>query len=56
MSIVFSLLVCPCEGIKTPETEVTDSYEAPCRCWELNPGPLKEQSSLQPQKHFFIQN
>jgi hypothetical protein len=24
-------------------TEIIDSCEQPCRCWELNPGPLEEQ-------------
>jgi hypothetical protein len=23
-----------------PETEVTDGWEPPCGCWELNSGPL----------------
>lgn len=46
----------PEEGIESPETRITDSWELPCRCWELNLGPLEEQqpvlliaeSSLQP--------
>ena len=29
-----------------PGTRVTDSYEPPCGCWELNPGPLQEQVLL----------
>jgi hypothetical protein len=24
-------------------TGVTDNCEPPCKCWELNPGPLEEQ-------------
>lgn len=35
----------PCrseEGIGFPETQATDSREIPCRCWELNLGPLPE--------------
>ena len=31
------------EGIRSPRTGVTDSYELLCGCWELNPGPLEEQ-------------
>lgn len=27
-------------GVKSLETEVTDGCELPCRCWELNSGPL----------------
>ena len=31
-------------GVKSPfKTGVTDHYEQPCGCWELNPGPLEEQ-------------
>jgi hypothetical protein len=30
------------EGIKFPQTGVTDSCELLCGCWELNVGPLKE--------------
>ena len=36
----------PEEGIGSPGTGVTDSCELPCGCWELNPGPLEEQSVL----------
>ena len=35
----------------TPETAmdpITDGYEPPCGGWELNSGPLKEQSELLP--------
>jgi hypothetical protein len=39
---------------------ITDAWESPCGCWELNSGPLEEQSvlltaepSLQPRKHSF---
>jgi hypothetical protein len=39
---------------------ITDGCEPPCRCWELNLGPLEEQSvlliaekSLQPPTDFF---
>jgi hypothetical protein len=34
------------EGNKSFGTGVTDSCEPPCVCWELNLGPLKEQSVL----------
>ena len=44
-----------CEDIRSPGTEVTDSCELPCGCWELNLGPLQGQlvilttaQSLQP--------
>lgn len=32
------------EGIGSCRTEVTDSGELPCGCWELNPDSLKELS------------
>ena len=35
-----------CEGIRSPGTGFSDSYELPCGCWELNPGPREEQSVL----------
>lgn len=34
------------EGVKSPGTEVMDSYELLCERWELNPGPLWEQALL----------
>lgn len=37
-----------CEGIRCPGTGTTDSYELPCRGWELHPGPLEEQSEVLP--------
>jgi len=27
-------------------SEITDSYELPCGCWDLNPGSLEEQPVL----------
>ena len=40
---------------------ITDGYEPPCGCWDLNSGPLEEQlvllttePSLQPLKRFFL--
>ena len=45
-TLVFCLHVCQCKGVRHPETGVTDSYELPRGCWELNPGPLEEQSVL----------
>ena len=27
-------------------TGITDSYELPCRCWELNPGPRQEEQPV----------
>jgi hypothetical protein len=42
-------------GFRSPGTGITDSYKPLHGCWELNPGPLEEQSmfltaelSLQP--------
>jgi hypothetical protein len=32
------------KGIRSPG--ITDRYELPCQCWELNPGPLEEQQVL----------
>jgi hypothetical protein len=32
---------------------VIDSCELPCRCWELNPGPLEEESVLLTSKPSF---
>jgi hypothetical protein len=29
-----------------PGTEITDSCELPCGCWELNPDLLEEQPAL----------
>jgi hypothetical protein len=46
---VFWLHVCLCEGDGSPETEVTDSCELPCRCWELNSGPGRTASALKPR-------
>ena len=37
--LVFSMHAYLCEG-------VTDSFELPCGCWELNLGPLEEQPVL----------
>ena len=30
----------------TPEEGITDGCEPPCGCWEMNSGPLEEQSML----------
>lgn len=38
---MFCLYVCLCKGI-TPRTGVTDSWELPYGCWELNSGLLEE--------------
>jgi hypothetical protein len=35
-----------CENVGSPVTEVIDSCELPCGCWELNPGPSEEQPVL----------
>ena len=48
---------------KRASDPITDGYEPPCGCWELNSGPLEEQSvllttesSLQPSHSFFFLN
>lgn len=38
----------PEDGIKSPETRVTDSCEPPYGCWELNLEPLKNSQRSQP--------
>ena len=39
-----------CSCLQTPQKRasdlITDGCEPPCSCWELNPGPLEEQSVL----------
>ena len=35
-----------CEGARYPGIVVTGSCQLPCGCWELNPGPLEEQSVM----------
>lgn len=32
----------PEEGVRFPETGVTDGCKQPCGCWELNLGPMEE--------------
>ena len=43
---LFIFIFFMCIGVKVFGTGVTDSCELPCGCWELNPGPLEEQSVL----------
>jgi hypothetical protein len=47
----------------TPEEGITDGCEPPCGCWEMNSGPLEEQSvlstaepsiSLAPEANYFV--
>jgi hypothetical protein len=38
--------MCLYEGVGSPETGLTDSWELPCGCWELNLSPLEEQPVL----------
>ena len=45
-TLVFCLLVCLCEGARSPGMGITDSCELLCRCWELNLNPLAKQSVL----------
>jgi hypothetical protein len=38
---------CSCQTHqKRASDPITDGFEPPCGCWELNPGPLEEQSVL----------
>ena len=34
------------ECLRSPENEVTNVCEPPCKCWELNSSPLEEQPVL----------
>lgn len=36
----------PRDVFRSSSTEVADSREPPCACWELNPSPLQEQPML----------
>lgn len=36
----------PAEGVRSFGSGVTGVYESPCVYWELNPGPLEQQSEL----------
>jgi hypothetical protein len=40
-----SMYVC-IENVGSPGTGVRDSCDLPCKCWELNLGPLEEQTVL----------
>jgi hypothetical protein len=40
------IYVCLCEDARSPGTIIFVCCELPCGCWELNPGPLKEQPVL----------
>jgi hypothetical protein len=49
--MMYVCVLCAClvvieEGTRFPKTGVTDGSEPPCWCWELNPGPLQEQTAL----------
>jgi hypothetical protein len=35
-----------CVPVRVPDFVITDSCELSCDCWELNTGPLEEQSVL----------
>ena len=51
------LVSMPAESVTSPGTGVTDGCEPPCMCWELNLGPLEEQSVLlttKPSLHSLI--
>lgn len=45
-ALVFCLYVCLCESDGSPGTGVINSYDQPCRCWELNAGLVEEQPVL----------
>jgi hypothetical protein len=38
------LSACLCEGVRSPGTGVIDSCELLYGCWDLNSGPLEEQT------------
>jgi hypothetical protein len=44
--MAFCLHACLRESVRSPRTGVIDGCELPCGCWELNLGPLEEQSAL----------
>jgi hypothetical protein len=52
---VYHVCLVPAEArsVRAQETGVIDSCELPCGCWELNPGPLKEQPVLVSTEPFF---
>lgn len=50
MSVYHKYTWCPEESVGPSETGVTDGYETPCECWELNLGPLEKQSVLSSAK------
>ena len=39
----FAGMWCLCEVVRPLGTGAVDSCELPCRCWDLNLGPLEEQ-------------
>ena len=43
---MFCLHACLCKGVRSLGTAGLGSGELPCGCWELNSGPLEEQSVL----------
>ena len=58
-TLLFFLHICLHEGVRSAGTGVTESWELPCGCWELNSVPLEEQpvfltteSSVQPQNTY----
>jgi len=44
--ILFTLVHCLQTHQKRASDPITDGCEPPCGCWELNSGPLEEQSGL----------
>jgi hypothetical protein len=43
---IYSILpACMTAGQRVPDL-ITDAYDPPCACWELNLGPLEEQPML----------
>lgn len=46
----------PEESIGAPRVEFTDCFETPRECWELNPGPLKEQRAFLITSHLSSSN
>lgn len=55
---VCSALRRPKEGLRPPETGVTDDYEPPCGYWELSLAPLEDQivflTTLPPNQPLYV--
>jgi hypothetical protein len=57
---IYLFIICKYTPEKRASDLIMDGYEPPCGCWDLNSGPLEEQSllltaepSLQPESGNF---